>query len=130
MRKTLITLAALGMLGAGAAQAQTTVTGDPARDAKPSTHSQGQEAVTRPNTDMMDKTNPGTTGTVATNAKLEPGANSFTEAQARSRMEQAGFKNVTDLKKDDQGIWRGQAMQSGNTVMVGLDFKGNVSTAR
>ncbi len=72
MRKTLITLAALGMLGAGAAQAQTTVTGDPARDAKPSTHSQGQEAVTRPNTDMMDKSNPGTTGTVATNAKLEP----------------------------------------------------------
>ncbi len=45
-------------------------------------------------------------------------------------MEQAGFKDVKDLKKDDQGIWRGQAMQSGNTVMVGLDFKGNVSTAR
>ncbi|KMO35639.1 hypothetical protein VQ03_21530 [Methylobacterium tarhaniae] len=130
MRKTLITLAALGMIGAGAAQAQTTVTGDPARDAKPSTQSQGQEAVTRPNTDMMDKNNPGTTGTVTTNAKLEPGANSFTEAQARSRLEQAGFKDVKDLKKDDQGIWRGQAMQSGNTVMVGLDFKGNVATAR
>ena len=97
------------------------------KHAKPSTQSQGQEAVTRPNTDMMDKNNPGTTGTVATNAKLEPGANSFTEAQARSRMEQAGFKDVKDLKKDDQGIWRGQAMRDGKPVTVGFDFKGNMA---
>ncbi|GJD49901.1 hypothetical protein OPKNFCMD_2637 [Methylobacterium crusticola] len=129
MRTTLITLAALSLLGTGIAQAQTTVTGDPARDAKPSTQSQGQEAVTRPNTDTMDKSNPGTTGTVA-NARLESGANSFTEAQARSRLEQVGFTDVKDLKKDDKGIWRAQAMQSGKTVMVGLDFKGNVGTGQ
>jgi hypothetical protein len=35
--ESLIALAALSMLGTGIAQAQTTVTGDPARDAKPST---------------------------------------------------------------------------------------------
>ncbi|MFE1598298.1 hypothetical protein [Methylobacterium sp. ID0610] len=126
MRTTLITVATLSLLGAGIAQAQTTVTGDPARDAKPSTHSQGQEAVTRPNTDTVDKTNPSTTGTL-TNAKLEPGANSFTEGQARSRLEKSGFSEIKDLKKDDQGIWRGSAMQSGKSVQVGLDFKGNVA---
>ncbi len=57
-----------------------------------------------------------------------PGANSFTEGQARSRIEDAGFSNVTDLQKDDQGIWRGKAMQNGRPVSVGFDFKGNVAT--
>lgn len=54
------------------------------------------------------------------------GANSFTEGQARSRIEAAGFANVTDLQKDDQGVWRGRAMRNGNSVAVGLDFQGNV----
>ena len=33
------------------------------------------------------------------------GANSFTEGQAKSRIEEKGFKNVSDLKKDDAGVW-------------------------
>ena len=61
------------------------------------------------------------------NAQLEAGANSFTEGQVRSRLEQAGFMNVTELRKDDQGIWRGKAMQNGRSVTVGFDFKGNVA---
>jgi len=40
------------------------------------------------------------------------GANSFTEGQAKSRIEGAGFTQVTGLKKDDNGIWRGSAMQT------------------
>ena len=36
------------------------------------------------------------------------GANSFTEGQAKSRIEEKGFKNVSDLKKDDAGVWRGR----------------------
>ena len=55
-----------------------------------------------------------------------PGANSFTEAQAKDRMEKAGFTQVNNLKKDDQGIWRASAMQSGKQVNVALDFQGNV----
>lgn len=55
-----------------------------------------------------------------------PGANSFTEAQATGRIEKAGFTGVTGLKKDDQGIWRGTAMQGGKSMSVALDFKGNV----
>lgn len=56
------------------------------------------------------------------------GANSFTEGQARSRIEAAGYTNVTDLQKDDQGVWRGRAMRNGAETMVGLDFQGNVVT--
>ncbi|WP_421989017.1 hypothetical protein [Roseococcus sp.] len=54
------------------------------------------------------------------------GANSFTESQARSRIEAAGFTNVTDLQKDDQGVWRGRASRNGTSAAVGLDFHGNV----
>ena len=60
------------------------------------------------------------------NAPL-PGANSFTEGEARSRLEKAGFKDAKDLKKDKDGIWRGTAMHGGQSVPVGLDFKGNVA---
>lgn len=54
------------------------------------------------------------------------GANSFTEGQAKSRIEAKGFTAVSDLKKDDAGVWRGQAQQSGKTVTVSVDFQGNV----
>ena len=37
------------------------------------------------------------------------GANSFTESQAKSKIEEAGYKDVTSLKKDDNGVWRGKA---------------------
>lgn len=57
----------------------------------------------------------------------QPGANSFTEAQARSRIEAAGFSDVSALHKDDQGIWRGRAMRNGKQVGVAMDFRGNVS---
>lgn len=60
-------------------------------------------------------------------AALESGANSFTESQARSRLMEAGYANVTGLTKDDQGIWRGKAERNGRSVSVGLDYKGNVS---
>src|ERR1700682_572743 len=54
------------------------------------------------------------------------GANSFTEAQARSRIEAAGYSNVSGLIKDKDGIWKGKASKGGATVDVGLDYQGNV----
>jgi hypothetical protein len=54
------------------------------------------------------------------------GANSFTEGQAKSRIEDKGYKNVSDLKKDDSGVWRGKADQNGKLVNVSVDFQGNV----
>ncbi|QPC86762.1 PRC-barrel domain containing protein [Mesorhizobium sp. NBSH29] len=54
------------------------------------------------------------------------GANSFTEAQAKSRMEDGGYTDVSALTKDDQGIWRGKATKDGKEVSVSLDYQGNV----
>ncbi|MER2263725.1 hypothetical protein [Methylobacterium oxalidis] len=126
MRQALSTLATLALLAASPALAQTTVTGQPAPDASTSEKSGGQQAVTRPNTDRPDANNPATAG-AASSAKLEEGSNSFTEAQTRKRLEDAGYKDVKDLKKDDKGIWRGAAMLNGKSVNVGVDFKGNVA---
>ena len=54
------------------------------------------------------------------------GANSFTEGQARSRIESMGYSNVTGLTKDDQSVWHATAMKDGKSTTVMLDFKGNI----
>ena len=56
------------------------------------------------------------------------GANSFTEGQAKSRIESNGFSNVAELRKDDQGVWRGKATKDVRAVAVSLDFQGNVTS--
>ena len=71
-------------------------------------------------------TTPSTSTQSGTQQPPVAGANSFTEAQAHDRIQNAGFTEVKGLKKDDQGIWRGTAMQSGKQVSVALDFQGNV----
>ena len=58
------------------------------------------------------------------------GRNSFTEGQAKSKIEDAGFTNVTALKKDDNGVWRVKASKSGSATAVSVDFQGNVNTAK
>jgi len=58
---------------------------------------------------------------------LETGANSFTEAQARSRMEDAGLTGVQELRKDDAGFWRGRATRSGTMMDVALDYRGRIA---
>lgn len=59
------------------------------------------------------------------------GSNSFTENQAKDRAIAHGMGNVSSLKKDDDGIWRGTAAQDGKTVQIAVDYKGNVvSTAQ
>ncbi|MCW2225744.1 hypothetical protein M2232_009276 [Bradyrhizobium japonicum] len=58
------------------------------------------------------------------------GRNSFTEGQAKSKIEDAGYANVTELKKDDNGVWRGQASKGGSATAVSVDFQGNVNSAK
>jgi hypothetical protein len=58
------------------------------------------------------------------------GANSFTEGQAKSRIEDAGYTAVTNLKKDDNGVWRGKASKGGMASDVSIDFQGNVNAAK
>ena len=55
------------------------------------------------------------------------GANSFTEGQAKSRIESSGYTNISELRKDDQGVWRGKAIKDGQAVSISLDFQGNVT---
>ena len=54
------------------------------------------------------------------------GANSFTEGQARSRLESNGFTNVSGLQKDNSGVWRGKASKGGRTLDVAVDYQGNI----
>lgn len=54
------------------------------------------------------------------------GANSFTEGQAKSRIEDRGFSEISDLKLDNSGVWRAKATKDGKTVTVALDYQGNV----
>ncbi len=73
--------------------------------------------------------------TPAVNTEQNPGApvagkNSFTEDQAKSRIEEAGYKDVSGLKLDDQGVWRAAASKDGKQASVSLDFQGNVTLAK
>ena len=54
------------------------------------------------------------------------GANSFTEGQAKSRIEANGYSNVSGLTKDDAGVWRGKANKGTASMSVSVDFQGNV----
>jgi len=55
------------------------------------------------------------------------GRNSFTESQAKSRIEKAGYTDVQPLVKNPNGVWQAKAMKDGATVNVALDYKGNVT---
>ncbi|MGO4438156.1 PepSY domain-containing protein [Rhizobium sp. RAF56] len=75
----------------------------------------------------------GNTPAVATPDTTNPtapvaGANSFTEAQAKDRIEKAGFADVTDLKLDDKGVWQASATKDGKPAKVSLDYQGNIVT--
>jgi hypothetical protein len=76
-----------------------------------------------------------TTPAVSTSGEQNPGApvagkNSFTEAQAKSRIEEAGYTEVAGLKLDDQGVWRAMGTKDGKHGNVSLDFQGNVTMAK
>jgi hypothetical protein len=69
--------------------------------------------------------------TTTSNAAMPAhGANSFTMAQAKSRLEKEGFSNVSNLRKDDDGVWHATADKGGSPAQAWLDYKGNVGVAR
>lgn len=68
-----------------------------------------------------------TTGVTNPNAPVA-GANSYTEGQAQSQIESKGFTQVTGLRQDDNGVWRGKAMKNGHSMNVAVDFQGNVTS--
>jgi hypothetical protein len=82
-------------------------------------------------TPAHDKPNNGAVNSSSENNSNAPvaGSNSFTQGQAKSRIEQAGYSDVSDLNKDDKGVWRGTASKSGTKSDVSLDFQGNVNSS-
>ncbi len=105
MKRSLL-LACAGLIFAGAASAQ------------------NPPAQSGPNNNAVNS--PGQNNSAAPVA----GRNSFTEGQAKSKIEEAGYTNVTELKKDDNGVWRGKASKGGTSSQVAVDFQGNVNTAK
>ncbi len=106
MSKLRLGVAALALVyGIGMACAQTTTQTPSGNATSPATE---------------DRTN------VKTDTPPLSGANSFTESQARDRINAAGFQDVKDLKKDDQGVWRAVAKKGDTQVNVALDYRGNV----
>jgi hypothetical protein len=58
---------------------------------------------------------------------LAKGHNSFTKSEAKSRIEKAGFTNVTGLALDSDGLWQATASRDGQSLHVALDYKGDVA---
>jgi hypothetical protein len=75
-----------------------------------------------------DATTPAVSSDTANPKAPVAGANSFTEDQARTRITEAGYTDVSGLMKGDDGIWRGKASKGGSIQDVQLDFQGNVTS--
>lgn len=58
---------------------------------------------------------------------LTPGANSFTEGQAKEAIEKQGYTVSGPLTQDEQGIWKAQASRGGASTTVSVDYKGVVT---
>jgi hypothetical protein len=106
----------------GACNNNDTTTADQGAEAPAvATDAPGLPAVEAPANEAIDTTNAAEPGAP------EAGANSFTEAQASSRIMERGYTNVSELQKGEDGVWRGKAQKDGQTVDVALDFEGNVT---
>ena len=129
MKKFLLTGAAC-ILATNMAFAQTAATSP---SAAPGT-SMGAPPTAAPMTNSVVNNKPAASGdnnqaVVTTGANADQpakGANSFTMKQARGRIAKKGYTNVTGLKKDHDGVWRGTGSKDGQPVQVWLDYKGNV----
>jgi periplasmic protein CpxP/Spy len=108
-----------------APNAQRSAAGEPQPAAKTSRNSVSDE--TKKNAAKNDLGQP-EKGTSGSSAEATPGRNSFTEGQARRRIEDSGFRDVTGLQQDRNGVWTGQATKDGKHVGVQLDFQGDVLT--
>jgi hypothetical protein len=109
MKSIVLGIATAAILTGGTALAQTT---------------QGDRAAASGNDNQA-------VATTSANAPMPAtGANSFTMGEAKSRLESQGFSNVSDLAKDENGVWRGKAQKGGSVTTVWLDYKGNVGVAQ
>jgi hypothetical protein len=78
-------------------------------------------------TPPLQTSSPASATPAAPNGRSSAGS-AFTTDQAKSQVEAAGYSNVSGLRRDSKGIWRGSAVKDGLTVNVMLDAGGKVST--
>jgi hypothetical protein len=108
------------------------VTTPPAAGAQPPTGGPSTPPMTEPANAIQKSGSTDNSGSIKSSAVdkggVSPGANSFTEAQARSRLQRNGFAQVSELTKDQDGIWRGSAAKNGSLMHVAVDYKGHIST--
>jgi hypothetical protein len=144
--RTLITAALLVASIAGPARAQTQPTGPSASSTNPTDTSAYPRSARSPCYSSIDPNSPCYSGTEypsysaiplpessppaaaeSNRQAAAPGADSLNEGQAKARIEAKGYSNISELQKDDRGIWRGQGtMKDGRAVAVILDLEGNV----
>ncbi len=139
MKTTSFALAATLLAGTALAQS-TTTRPTPGASAPGATSNAPMPGVnsstgTTPSTGVVDRNtgtaaasgdrNQAVTTTTANAPQPARGSNSFTQGEARRRLESAGFQNVNNLRKDDGGVWRGTGTKDGQSAQVWLDYKGN-----
>jgi uncharacterized protein YdeI (BOF family) len=100
-------------------------TGSVAQSQNPPAQTQNPPAKTGPQNSAINSSD---SSNRQVNAPVA-GRNSFTEGEAKSRIEKMGFSNVSNLKKDENGVWRGRAIKDAKTVDVSVDYQGNVIQA-
>lgn len=88
-------------------------------------HSQNTQPVEQPST-TTDTPAVSTPNSKNPNAAI-PGSNSFTEDQAKERLVNEGYTNITGLKLTDEGIWVAEAMKNNAKITVSLDYQGNIT---
>lgn len=114
MMKSLTTLAAAAALLAAC--------GPKSEPAEPSrTEGPVVSASEQPRNEAVDTTP--TTGETGPT----PGASSYTEAQAKSAIESAGYTAVGALTQNTNGLWQGMATKDGKEASVSVDYKGAVT---
>jgi hypothetical protein len=136
--KSMLVLSLVGAI-LGSASAQTTRTGPSAYPTSPTRYSSDSTSALSPCYSSINSTSPCYTGNAYPSYSAitpeaifpdtknsKPSIHSFTVDQAKSRIEANGYANVTDLKKDNKGIWRGKAMKDGQAVDVILNFDGKI----
>lgn len=121
------TILALALGTAGLAAAQTTTTTGPAATTGTATTGTATTGTAPIVSGTGSATNNAVNTAPANNSGAPvPGANSFTEGQARDRIQDRGYTQVSDLKLDAQGIWRAKASRNGQSTDVSMDYQGNV----
>lgn len=60
-------------------------------------------------------------------AGVATGANTYSRSDAMTRFGQAGYSNITGLRLESDGTWRGTGMKDGRSQNIMLDVRGGVN---